>query len=161
MQAFMIVLGLCALFSLGLASIANPHNLRAELTSQQPSIYSKDSSYWTHSQLFENGAFTLKWKILPGPSIDIFMSISEQPSTPLWIAFGLGETGHMLGSDIVSVIYDPITQSAVADDRWVPWVASPLMVAPMPYPELDVHNDWSLKYVAANTTSLTAVVHRV
>ena len=47
-----------------------------------------------------------------------------------------GKVGGMLGSDIMSVEFFK-DQEPVVNDRYVPWVASPLEMDPGPSPQLD------------------------
>jgi len=48
----------------------------------------------------------------------------------------------------------------VVVDRYVPWIAYPLEQLPMPFPEVDSENDWSLLCASAAGSSTSAVVRR-
>eukprot|EP01035_Chromulina_nebulosa_P022045 gene22045-28538_t len=90
-------------------------------------------------------------------SISLYLNVKNQ-NNPTWIGFGISETGHMLGSDIVSVSY--VGGQFYVDDRYVPWAASPLLTAPIPFPEADNHNDWTLICADITNSSISAIVSR-
>lgn len=109
------------------------------------------------SSLFQD-VFELKWNVNQADGyIQLFLHIRDQVN-PKWVGFGLSESGHMLGSDIVSVSFHE--SKFFVDDRYVNWTATPLSSGPSIFPYLDTQNDWTLICGTASSTELTAVVQR-
>lgn len=107
--------------------------------------------------MFQN-VYELKWNLNQEEGyIQLSLGIKNQVK-PKWIGFGLSESGHMLGSDIVSVSFHDDKISA--DDRYVNWTAFPFTTGQQLYPYLDTQNDWTLLCGDASDTELTAIVQR-
>lgn len=125
------------------------------------SIYDEFSEYWQSTQSFENGNYVVKWTIVNRDSIDLLIQITDTEAPPNWIGFGISEHGSILGSDFVTVKYDRFSSNAVISDCWIPWSAYPLTSSPTPYPAIDSQQDWILKSVIANSSTLTVVLFRL
>lgn len=112
---------------------------------------------WDNSTTYStnSGTYSLKWRVFSG-TIDLFISFQSQLFQPGWVGFGISEVGHMLGSDVVTM-----TSNFLVEDRYVPWTAAPFeQYNMMPYPAVDVRNDWSLRCSYLDSSTLTAVVRR-
>jgi len=102
-----------------------------------------------------NGSITLLLTVASSSSA------SYSTNTISWVGFGLSEVGHMVGSDIVTVRYDASTDTAIVEDRWVDWSPSEVdLPTPGAYPQLDVHNDWTLMCQSSTSSSFSTIITR-
>jgi hypothetical protein len=117
------------------------------------------STAWDGSQgLNEDGTYILKWKLSSDQSsITVMTSITG--SSPQWIGLGVSEVGHMLGSDIVTVLYNT---SPVLTDNWVDWYAyDPSVGYPSSlYPTPDTYNNWLLSCASKSSGVLMTIMSR-
>jgi hypothetical protein len=113
----------------------------------------------------DEDGLTIKWKVSTADeTIDIFLSTARLDAGTAWIAFGLSESGGMVGADIFSVEFSDSDTSGGGTtslvDRYVPWAAAPLESSPLPYPVTDTHQDWELICSENSANRTTAVVRR-
>ena len=66
----------------------------------------------------------------------------------------------MIGSDVVTISNFFPNGSATVTDRYVPWVAQPLSLSPSLFPEVDIHQDWTLLLSCKSTSKTVAIIRR-
>jgi hypothetical protein len=80
-------------------------------------------------------SYTLHYKTSPTNITLQFRAAVPDPKS--WLGFGISEAGGMLGSDIVTVSIDANSGKPIVVDRFVQWVAYPLIEEPRPFPTAD------------------------
>ena len=107
----------------------------------------------------ENDGLMIKWKVSQSDdTIDILLTSLNLNNDHAWFAFGVSESGGMVGADIFSVEFSANSATSIVD-RYVPWAASPLEESPLPYPVTDTVQDWEL-LCSDNTPGLTTALVR-
>ena len=137
---------------------------------QTSSCSSYLASTWQGIQtLSSSPLYTLSWNISSDSTTITFMiSITGTTITPKWIGFGLSESGHMLGSDIVTVVYNTGTGAATITDNWVDWAPmDPTQGTPDVGPGTnllgltqDTYQNYNLICATSASLTLTAVITR-
>ena len=82
------------------------------------------------------------------PIVKVLLEMDLSGGGVKWLGFGVADqtSGHMLGSDIVTLHFDPEDPEVGVTlyDRYVPWASYPFSTFDL-YPVVDEHADWCLE----------------